>query len=216
MAISAYIFDLDGTLIDSEGIWARCIFKALVAAGAQVTFPEICLLDFGKSWEELFQGIQARWPGCYRNRHEMEHWMAPTFQELSDGRDLCIPGSKELLLRLARAKYPLTIVSGSTRLQIQQAIRRLGVEEHIRCFVSCEDVQAGKPDPEGFLKGAELLRAKPENCLVFEDKHTGVVAAKAAGMRCVLLQRPQAIPQKTSLADLVLTDLADFNPKDLE
>ncbi len=216
MTISAYIFDLDGTLIDSEEIWARCIFKALDSAGAQVTFPEIRYLEFGKSWEELFQEIQSRWPGCYRNRQEMEAWMAPVFQDLSAGQDLCIPGSKGLLHRLLREEFPVTIVSGSTRLQIQQAIRRLEVEEQIRFFVSCEDVQAGKPNPEGFLKGAKLLQTKPENCLVFEDKHAGVMAAKAAGMRCVLLQRPQAIPQKTSHADLVLSDLAEFNPKDLE
>ena len=212
MPISAFIFDLDGTLIDSEGIWARCIFLALEAAGAPVTFTEIRHLEFGKSWEELFLDIQFRWPGCYRCRQEMEGWMAPVFRDLSAGMDLSIPGSKGLLLRLVQQQYPVTIVSGSTRQQVQQAIRRLGVEEYIRFFVCCEDVRAGKPHPEGFLKGAELLQTAPANCLVFEDKHAGVMAAKAAGMRCVLLQRPDAIPQETRGADLVLADLADFDP----
>jgi len=215
MSISAYIFDLDGTLIDSEGIWARCIFLALEAAGAKVTFPEIRFLEFGQSWSELFLEIQSRWPGCYACRQEMESWMAPVFRRLSEGMDLSIPGSKGLLLRLIREQYPVTIVSGSTRLQVQQAIRRLGVDEYIRFFVCCEDVRAGKPNPEGFLKGAELLQTEPARCLVFEDKYAGVLAAKAAGMRCVLLQRPDAIPQKTSGADLVLNDLADFNPDSL-
>ena len=102
MPISAYIFDLDGTLIDSEGIWARCIFLALEAAGAPVTFSEIRHLEFGKSWEELFLDIQFRWPGCYRCRQEMEGWMAPVFRDLSAGMDLSIPGSKGLLLRLVQ------------------------------------------------------------------------------------------------------------------
>lgn len=215
MLISGYIFDLDGTLIDSEGIWARCIFLALENAGAPVSFPEIQHLEYGKSWEELFLDIQSRWPGCYSCRQEIEDWMAPVFRRLSAGMDLCIPGSRDLLLRLIRADYPVTIVSGSTRKQVQQALLRLGVQEYIKVFVACEDVSAGKPDPEGFLKGAALLKTQPAECLVFEDKHAGVLAAKAAGMRCVLLQRPDALPQKTCGADLVLSDLAEFHPEKL-
>ena len=215
MLISGYIFDLDGTLIDSEGIWARCIFLALENAGAPVSFPEIQHLEYGKSWEELFLDIQSRWPGCYSCRQEIEDWMAPVFRRLSTGMDLCIPGSRDLLLRLIRADYPVTIVSGSTRKQVQQALLRLGVQEYIKVFVACEDVLAGKPDPEGFLKGAALLKTQPAECVVFEDKHAGVLAAKAAGMRCVLLQRPDALPQKICGADLVLSDLAEFHPEKL-
>ncbi|MDD3695897.1 MAG: HAD family phosphatase [Lentisphaeria bacterium] len=213
--ISGYIFDLDGTLIDSEGVWARCIYMALAAAGAELSHSDILALDFGRSWEELFQHIQARWPGYYQERQDMEAWMAPRFAEFTQGQDLCIPGSKKLLWRLLKQNLPVTIVSGSTRKQIQQGIERLGAEEHIRDYVSCEDVKAGKPDPEGFLKGAELLGLKPEKCLVFEDKFAGLSAAKAAGMRCVLLQRPGLPRQNSRGADLVLEDLADFRLQDL-
>ena len=86
----------------------------------------------------------------------------------------------------------------------------MGVEDVVRLFLGTEDYAEGKPDPACFLLAARMLAVPPESCLVFEDSAAGVIAAKAATMTCVALQRPGRPAQDVSLADEVLSDLADF------
>lgn len=207
----AFIFDLDGTLIDSEPVWHRSIHAALAARDPNIRLEEIQTMNFGMAWPELFETvIYQRWPHCYRDRVSMESVSESFFQRFSTDTDMAIPGSRQLLCHLANLGYPVTIVSGSTRKQVADAIKLLHINDYVQVFVACEDVSCGKPAPEGFLRGAALLKTSPDNCIVFEDKTIGVQAAKAAGMRCALLQRPETTPQKTAGADWVLSDLADF------
>ncbi len=89
--------------------------------------------------------------------------------------------------------------------------RLLEAEPHVRFVLGAEDYAPGKPSPAGFLEGARRLGVPPQECLVFEDSAAGIAAARAAGMRCVALDRPGAYPQDLSAADWVLSDLAQFS-----
>lgn len=208
---TAFIFDLDGTLIDSEPVWKRSIHAALAERDPGIRLEEIQALHGGMAWPDLFEKvIRPRWPHCYPDRISMEEISESFFQRFIANADIAIAGSRRLLCHLAGLGYPVAIVSGSTRKQVAEAIALLRIDSCIRTFVACEDVSQGKPAPDGFLLGAQWLQTDPENCIVFEDKAIGVQAAKAAGMRCALLQRPELPPQSPDLADWVLTDLADF------
>ena len=90
---------------------------------------------------------------------------------------------------------------------------RLGIADRFTVIVTGADVTHGKPHPEPYLVTAARLGVPPAACVVFEDATVGVVAAKAAGMRCIAVPNPEATqPQDLSAADLILPSLTDFTP----
>lgn len=210
--LQAAIFDMDGTLIDSEGLWVDAIAEALRQRGAAVTEDDAVRLVYGHSWPDIFRRIEGLFPGLYASRQAMEAVTVPLFQEYCRQRDIRIEPSIALLRRLSRC-LPVVIVSGSTRARVAETIAALDLEGCLQGYFGAEDVSAGKPDPEGFLLAARRLGVPPATCLVFEDSTAGVRAAKAAGMRCVALRRAQAAVQDFGVADEVLTSLADFRPE---
>lgn len=211
--IRAVFFDLDGTLMDSEVLYVDAVRIALLRRGHLLSPEEALELVYGRGWHEIYREIQQRWPGAYPDREVMEDVVREIFQELEEQRDIAIPGSVELLHRLAE-EYPVAVVSGSPRADVRRCLDQLGVLEDLQFYLGAEDYPAGKPDPSCYLKAAAILNVLPETCLVFEDSTAGVAAAKGAGMLCVALQRPNAPRQDVSLADLVLEDLGKFEVSD--
>lgn len=212
----AFIFDLDGTLIDSERVWIEAIHDALLARDVPVTQAEVELLEYGRSWKDIFADVKARWPDAYPDRQAMEAFTEKRYEEITAVRDIRIHGSIALLQRLAAAGRPLAIVSGSTRRRIGEFIDQAGFQDAIGLFIGCEDYHFGKPAPDCFLLGAERLGVVPGRCVVFEDARAGIRAAKAAGMYCVALRRPDGPPQVLAEADLILPDLSLFAEEQLD
>jgi HAD superfamily hydrolase (TIGR01509 family) len=193
----------------------EAIAAALRQRGVPVTDAEISQLVYGHAWPDIFREIACRYPDVYPSRQAMEAVTVPLYLQYSQRCDIRIHPSIDLLRALA-GRYPVAIVSGSTRARIQATIDELQIGGCIAAFVGCEDVPVGKPDPAAFLLGARRLGVAPAACLVFEDSTAGVRAAKAAGMRCVGLSRGNAQGQDLSAADLVLTSLDAFDLASLD
>ncbi len=208
--IDAFIFDLDGTLMDSEVLYVEAMRKALELRGFLINHEESVELVYGKGWSVIWSEVCERFPGAYEASGEMEEVMRSLFLELRNRRDIRIPGSVDLLKQLSM-DFPVAIVSGSPRIDVEDGIHLLDIASHLKFFMGSEDYYSGKPDPSCFLVASERLRLPPSRCLVFEDSSAGVRAAKAAGMHCVALRRKNAPPQDLSGADEVLGDLADFD-----
>ncbi|CAI7879767.1 unnamed protein product [Closterium sp. NIES-54] len=128
-----------------------------------------------------------------------------------------LPGAQRLLSHLTAAHVPLALASSSPRGIISTKLAlQPGWQEMFAVTVAGEEVARGKPAPDIFLRAAELMGAKPSECLVFEDAPAGVQAARAAGMHVVAVP---SLPQKAaralySSAHQILASLLDFQPTD--
>ena len=212
MTVDAFIFDLDGTLVDTELLWVDAMSAYL--SDRRCNCPKEALLHivFGRSWNDIYHDITARFPPLSTtSSHAMAEGLRAYYLRLREQGDSILIHSSAVLLKALAQHSPVIIVSGSPRADVEEAVRLLGAASDVRFVLGAEDYSPGKPSPAGFLLGARRLGVAPANCLVFEDSRAGVTAAKAAGMWCVALERPSAHPQDLSDADWVLSDLSDFS-----
>ncbi|MDA0576956.1 MAG: HAD family phosphatase [Verrucomicrobia bacterium] len=208
-APSAYCFDLDGTLIDSEVLWVEAIQTYLQEHGFTMPNAESQALVYGRSWRDIHHDITTRFPVLAMSVAAMEDAIIPYYARLSNARDIRMPSSIALLKRLAQT-HPVCIVSGSSRRVVGEAVDMMGIRDCLRFYLGADDYAPGKPDPACYHLAATKLDLPPSACLVFEDSNAGTRAAKSAGMRCVVLARPERPPQDFSMADCVLPDLAAY------
>jgi HAD superfamily hydrolase (TIGR01509 family) len=209
--IRAFLFDLDGTLVDTELLWAQATRAYLLDRDVPCTPEQAVTLVYGRSWRDIYARLSTDYPRLAVGEDVAGRELKPYFQRLRRQTDVRIPGSVSLLLRLA-ARYPVAIVSGSPRCEVAESLALIGASSSVRFFLGSEDYPAGKPNPTCFLMAAERLDVPPGQCLVFEDSSAGIRAAKDAGMVCVALARRGAPAQDVSSADRVVADLADFDP----
>ena len=212
MMIDAFIFDLDGTLVDTELLWAEAMSAYLAEHRCECPKEAVLHIVFGRSWIDIYRDITSRFPVMSNTPSSaMAEALRAYYLRLREQGDGVIIHSSSALLKTLSRQHPVIIVSGSPRADVEEAVRLIGATDAVRFVLGAEDYAPGKPSPAGFLLGAKRLGVPPANCLVFEDSHAGVSAAKAAGMWCVALSRDAAHPQDLSAADWVLSDLADFS-----
>jgi beta-phosphoglucomutase len=132
-------------------------------------------------------------------------------------RDLLFPGIAQLIEDWA-ARVPLAIVSGALRQEIEFILGRSGLQRYFQTIIAAEDVRAGKPAPEGFLKALAALNEQAAiqatECLVLEDSLAGVEAAKRAGMFCVAVTNSFPADQLKA-ADVIVSSLLNCDPATL-
>lgn len=180
----AALFDLDGTLVDMfEGY-----FQAFKEALKSNNLPEMSREDLGKYYGQIDTEIFRQFLNLPKV-NDVVLGVAKQKQKIlvDDGAKYitALPGASELIDTLAQHKVPMAIASSARASAIALAMKSIGIAGKINVIVSADDVTLGKPHPEIFLKAAEKLGIPPKNCIVFEDSIHGVLAAKAAGMKCI-------------------------------
>ncbi|HEX3583771.1 MAG TPA: HAD family phosphatase [Thermoanaerobaculia bacterium] len=139
-----------------------------------------------------------------RHRHFLEALANPALRFM--------PGVERVIRELHSRGVTLAITTSAAGDAVDLLLRRFGIRELFALIVDGTEVKAGKPDPEGYLLTARKLGVAPRDCVVFEDSHVGVLAAKAAGMYCVAVRNPSArAPQDVNAADLVLASFEQLN-----
>ena len=208
----SYVFDLDGTLVDTEGAWVQATANYLAKKGHPVSEAFALKIVYGRSWFDVYASLVDAFPDLDIGLPIMEAEMANDFYAIRDTYDVRIPSSIALLRQLSKTSS-CCIVSGSPREHITEAIAIMDVADCVSFYLGSEEYPRGKPDPSGFLIAADRLGVPPATCVVFEDSFVGVAAGQAAGMKTVALSRPGHPKQNVGAADLILADLADFNPE---
>jgi HAD superfamily hydrolase (TIGR01509 family) len=182
----AVLFDLDGTLVDSEIHTDQAIGAVTARHGiADFTLPHADTR--GRTWAHVADTIRAR-TSIDRSAAELADELLALWIELA--ADVTpIPGAPEALRSAAAAGLKLGVVSSSPRAVIDSFLDRLGVADCVdrRARIGGDDVRNGKPDPECFLLAARTLAVEPAGTIVFEDSQAGLLAARAAGMRSVFV-----------------------------
>ncbi|MDT9696890.1 HAD family phosphatase [Streptomyces sp. P17] len=180
------IFDLDGTLVDSEPNYYE--------AGRQ-TLAEHGVPDFSWAEHERYVGISTLetvtdWKTRYGLGASVEELLAAKnrrYLALARASTRAYPEMRKFVELLATDAVPMAVASGSSREAIEAVLAGTGLDAHLRTIVSAEEVDHGKPAPDVFLEAARRLGAEPADCVVLEDAAPGAAAAYAAGMRCIAI-----------------------------
>lgn len=209
MKFAAALFDLDGTLQDSEIHWIYATRDFLRDNGAECTDEDAINLVYGRSSTDIYNDIAAMPQFKGRTIADLAEAIRKYYGYRLETEDIAYPTSVALLKQMAK-DMPVAIVSGSPREDVIDAARRLGVKDDLSLILGAEDAVNGKPDPECFLTAARILGVDPAKCIVLEDSNAGVLAAKAGGMFCVAISREGRPVQDVSAADIVVSDLGEY------
>ena len=185
VAAKAFLFDLNGTMIDDMAFHIKAWHRIVNELGANLTLEEVKKECYGKN-HDLLQRI-------FPNRFTIEEMDKMSIEkEKQYQREFkphlkLLPGLAEFMEEAKKQNIKMAVGSAAILFNIDFVLDGLNIRHYIDAIVSADDVENSKPDPETFLKCADLLQVAYEKCIVFEDAPKGVEAAENAGMRCAVL-----------------------------
>ncbi len=180
--IDAVIFDLDGTLIDSMGIWTRVDVEFLEKRGIAV--PDDLFQDMkeGNSFFEVAIYFKEKFGLSEPPEEIIAEWTEMVAHHYTNDIGLK-PGALEMLALLEDNDIRIAVGTSNSKYLAKTVLKANHILRYFDAIIAGEGELRGKPYPDIFLKAAEMLDVAPERCLVIEDVHAGVKAALAAGMR---------------------------------
>jgi beta-phosphoglucomutase len=180
---SAFLFDLNGTMIDDMQYHITAWHGILNSLGANISMERMKKECYGKNEELLERIFPGRFSGEEKAKMSMEKETA--YQNEFRPHLKLINGLAEMLDRAYGAGIKIAIGSAAIMYNIDFVLDGLDLRRYIDAVVSADDVRLSKPAPETYLECAKQLRLEPSDCIVFEDAPKGVEAAANADMRCV-------------------------------
>ncbi|PIT88985.1 MAG: hypothetical protein COU27_02750 [Candidatus Levybacteria bacterium CG10_big_fil_rev_8_21_14_0_10_36_7] len=203
--MKAVIFDMDGVIIDSEIHWNE-LFGAF-------------LKKHISEWKNnsVLTGMGGREVHRYlENNHSYALSLNDTLKaidiiadEIYSVRAQLFPDIRDVLTKL-KGQYILGLASASNLKHIENVLEKHDLKHFFTVYISGQKVNKSKPSPDVFLETARRLFVDPKNCLVIEDSDYGIMAAKAAGMKCIGFKNHGNSRQSLLQADAVINKLTDF------
>ena len=224
------IFDFDGVITDSEILHFRAFNQVLGQYGIELTKQEYYKTYLGFNDADCYgklidQGLLKAGQDQISNLIEKKKHI---YKELAKTEGKMIEGVREFLTLLENNSIPMAICSGSLLTEVEMVLEDTGLRHLFEVIVSGEQVKKGKPDPEGFLLTLKRLNSNvssaqagnqnhvlPGECIVIEDSHWGLEAAKAAGMHTIAVTNSYPAEQ-LGMAEKVVNQLNDLSIDDLK
>lgn len=210
MQLNTVIFDIDGLLIDSEPLWNAAAEEVLRDYGVNLT-EEQYKTTTGLRTKEFVQW----WFGYYQIG-ESEHTRAEkkivqSVLKKIENQAQIMPGLAYIFDFFHKKNFKIGLATSSPQELIDLVIKMTGIGEYLHATSSAEDLPFGKPHPQVYLNCAEKMNAVPSACICFEDSFNGLIAAKAARMKCVVVPHySQLKDERWGAADLKLSSLQNF------
>jgi HAD superfamily hydrolase (TIGR01509 family) len=208
---AAFVFDLDGVLLESEQVWNEAKRELVVERGGR--WSDSAPRDMmGMSSPEWARYLRDEL-GVDMDPEATSNDVVARVERIYSRGLPWIEGALEAVERLA-ARWPLGLASSSNREIIDLFLELSGLGERFAVTVSSEEVARGKPAPDVYLETALRLEVRPEDCTAVEDSENGIRSAKAAGMQVIALPNSEwpPAPEALALADTVIGSLAELAP----
>ncbi len=205
LPVTTLLFDLDGTLVDTEKMAAQTLIASFRSWGVSLQ-PESSQVIAGKTWESAFAYL--------RTQYELPiSWDDAAAQILQSYRTqlqsqvLEVPGAAQRVREFHQSKkFKMGLVSGSHRQEILTALDHLGVRDCFEVILGAEDYPRSKPAPDGYLLALKLLNKSPQETLVFEDSSPGIASAIAAKTRVAAITSTNHFGQSQAQAHAFFQD----------
>ncbi len=221
--LDALIFDFDGVLVDSEPIHLHCYQQVLESLGVKLSREDYYAKYLGYDDHDCFIHVldDLRISHNSRQIQELIERKTALVTESFQNSIQPLPGAVEFIRQAEMLVTPMAICSGALRNEIELAAQTIGIRESMMAIIAAEDVERGKPDPEGYVLALErliqltgrVLRA--DKTIVVEDSPAGISAAKDAGMKVLALTTSYR-PSELTQADKIVRNLADIRVAELE
>ena len=202
---------MDGLLIDSEPLWSEAAsdvfseFQLTITPAQYASSMGLRTKEFVHHWFSHFNITMDKAP-------ETVTRIEDRVKELVRAKGRAMPGVAHIFNFFLDKKFRIGLASSSGSGLIIQVMDQLGIKRHIHVFTSAELLERGKPHPEVYLNCAAMLGAEPAECLCFEDSYNGMIAAKAARMKCVIVPSHHENQRLVwHAADLKISSLQNFN-----
>ncbi len=211
----AFIFDMDGVIIDSEPLWRRAMVKVFNTDGLPVSEVD-CAQTTGMRLDEVIKIWNKKHPFT-NNELKVEQNIVDELCGLIRTEGKAMPGFMQMLELLKKENKKIGLASSSSRKLIDCVLDTLKVEKDFHHTQSAEGLLYGKPHPEVFLLSAKMLDAHPRECVAIEDSVNGIISAKAAGMKVIgVPEAHNKTDPRFSISDIILDSLEAFNFQLLE
>lgn len=211
---SAFIFDMNGTMIDDMQYHTRAWHKVLTQLGAEISMEQTKLQMYGKA-EEMFDRIFDPEEFTEQELQDIIMDKELTYQEAFRSQLKLIDGLGAFLQKAQAAGIGLAIGTAAPKTNVDYVIDGLQLHALFPVIIGAEDVIKSKPDPEVFLSAAAGLNLSPEKCIVFEDSPKGVEAAQRGGMKAVVITTFHE-PEDFAHLSNVLMCVKDFTDERLD
>lgn len=211
MPLHTVIFDMDGVLIDSEPFWEEAGKETLAEFNISLTEEQYFLTTGLRTrewidWWFSFFGVDKTYAG------EAERIIVKKAIEKINSHAQAMPGVEYIFGFFRDRNFTIGLATSSPTELIDVVVDKLGIRKYIKAYSSAEELPHSKPHPQVYINCAEKLNVSPLSCLCFEDSFNGMIAAKAARMKCVVI--PARIQQDRpywAAADLKISSFHAFD-----
>lgn len=207
--LEAVFFDFDGVIVDTPSYYFRHMRDYLRERHSGIKDDDIADL-LGLTFAKKVEKINRRYGLSVNRAHFVETTSGKVLEEMEKSLVLD-QGLGRLLSELRQAGIPCAIASNNSRKNIDFFLKRLGISDFFREIISFENVRDWKPHPETYLNAAKALGVKPSCSVAIEDTVVGLMSAKAAGLKCVVMPNRFNANHDFSASDLVIRNLGQLD-----
>lgn len=211
MRLNTVIFDMDGLLIDSEPFWAQAADEVFKELGVSLT-PEQYVTTTGLRTKEFLEHWFTYFNLPSHLLPEAEKKITHFVIEKVKKEATPLQGVHYVFKLFQSKQFKIGLATSSPHSLIEVVVDICGIEKYLQVISSAEELAYGKPHPMVYLDCAEKLESNPQQCICFEDSFNGMIAVKAAKMKCVVVpHHSQQKDERFGAADLKLSSLQNFS-----